>query len=79
MEKEQILEMAIMQLSEKALSDRWDNLPDDENRLFSDMHRLSKQVKNIVKKLSTDVQQILDNYIVKTNLIADHECMYLYV
>ena len=79
MEKEQIFEMVITELSEKALADRRESLPDDESRLYSDVLRLSEQVKNIAKKLSAEEQQILDDYIVKTNLIADHECAYLYV
>lgn len=80
MEKEQIVEMAIRELTEKALQDRRDNLDDSEKQLHSELGVLSAQVKKIMQKLSEEEeQQILDDYIVKTNLIADHDCAYLYV
>lgn len=33
----------------------------------------------MLAKLSTEDHQIIDDYITKTNLIAQHECEYLYV
>lgn len=79
MDKEEIFEMVIRELTENALDKRKEDLCDDEQQLYSEIGRLSVQAHEIVEKLSAEEQQILDDYFTKTNLIADHECAYLYV
>lgn len=79
MDKEEIFEMAIRELTENALLQRKEILSEDEQQLYSEVCELSVQTHEIVEKLSAEEQQILDDYFTKTNLIADHECAYLYV
>lgn len=40
---------------------------------------LSSQARDIVKTLLEEQRNTLEDYFVKANLIADHECAYLYV
>lgn len=79
MDKEEIFEMVIRELTENALEKRKENLCEDEQQLYFEVGKLSVQAKKIVEKLSAEEQQKLDDYFTKTNLIADHECAYLYV
>jgi len=79
MEKSEILESAIRELTEDAVSKRKENLEDSEQQLYDEVKILSAQACEIVKTLPADQQQILTDYFVKTNLIADHDCQHLYV
>lgn len=79
MDKEELFEMAIRELTENALAQRKENLCEDEQRLYDDVVALSSQARSIVKDLSQEQQKILTDYFEKTNLIADHECAHLYV
>lgn len=79
MEKHEIFESAIRELTENAIAKRKENLPDEEQRLYAEAMALSTQARDIVKTLPEDQQRILEDYFVKTNLIADHECAHLYV
>lgn len=78
MEKCEIFESAIRELTEDAISKRKENLPDEEQRLYAEAMALSSQARDIVKTLPEDQRRILEDYFVKTNLIADHECQHLY-
>ncbi|MCI1952118.1 MAG: hypothetical protein LKJ50_03660 [Clostridiales bacterium] len=79
MEKSEILETAIRELTENAINKRKEMLDDSEQQLHADVMTLSTQARDIVKTLPEEQQKILSDYFVKTNLIADHECLHLYV
>lgn len=79
MEKTEIFESAIRELTELAVSKRKENLEDSEQQLYAEVMSLSSQARDIVKALPEDQRRILEDYFVKTNLIADHDCQHLYV
>lgn len=79
MDKEEIFEMAIRELTENALVQRKENLCEDEQQLYDEVRSLSTQARDIVGELPQEQQKILTDYFEKTNLIADHECAFLYV
>ena len=79
MEKTEIFENAIRELTELAVSKRKENLEDSEQQLYAEVMSLSSQARDIVKALPEDQRRILEDYFVKTNLIADHDCQHLYV
>ena len=79
MEKREIFESSIRELTEDAISKRKENLPDEEQRLYAEVMALSSQARDIVKTLPEDQRCILEDYFVKTNLVADHECAHIYV
>lgn len=79
MEKSEIFETAIRELTESAIEKRKEALDDSELQLYAEVKALSSQANQIVKSLPEDQQKILTDYFEKTNLIADHECQYLYV
>ncbi|MEA4954527.1 MAG: hypothetical protein VB096_03290 [Pseudoflavonifractor sp.] len=79
MGKEEILEMVVRELTEKALEDRRESLSEDEQQLYTEVGKLSERARDILAKLPKEEQQTLDDYFVKTNLIADKECAFLYV
>ena len=79
MDKEEISEMAIRELTENALAQRKENLCEEEQQLYVEVQTLSTQACDVVKELPQEQQKILINYFEKNNLIADHECAFLYV
>ncbi len=79
MDKEEIFETAIRELTEDALAQRKENLCEDEQQLYDEVRALSTQARDAVKELPQDKQKIFTDYFEKTNLIADHECAFLYV
>ena len=79
MDKDKIFEMVIREMTENALSCRRENLEEGEQQLYTEVGSLSSRARDIVKELSEEKQKILIDYFEKTNMIADHECAYLYV
>lgn len=79
MEKSEIFESVIRELTEAAIKKRKEALDDSELQLYAEVKALSSQAREIVKSLPEDQQKILTDYYEKTNLIADHECQHLYV
>jgi len=79
MDKEKIFEMVIREMIENALSCRREKLEEGEQQLYTEVGSLSSQARDIVKELPEEKQKILIDYFEKTNMIADHECAYLYV
>ena len=79
MSKTEIIERVIREMTENALALRRDNLLEAEQRLYTEASQLRKSVDDIMKNHSSDEQQILEEFIVKSGLIADHECAFLYV
>ena len=78
MEKQEIFEMVIREMTENAIINRKENLTEDELQIYTEVKKLSSQAHEIVKELPEEQQEILNEYFVKTNLIADHEIAYLY-
>ncbi|MEA4921656.1 MAG: hypothetical protein VB078_12170 [Clostridiaceae bacterium] len=79
MDKEKIFEMVIREMTENALSNRRENLEEGEQQLYTEVGSLSSQARDIVNELPEGKQKILIDYFEKTNMVADHECAYLYV
>lgn len=79
MDKNEIFESVIRELTEAAIEKRKEALDDSEQQLYSEVKALSSQAREIVESLPEDQQKILTDYFEKTNLIADHECQHLYV
>lgn len=79
MEKSEIFESAIRELTEAAIEKRKEALDDGELQLYAEVKTLSSQAHEIIKSLPEDQQKVLTDYFEKTNLIADHECQHLYV
>lgn len=79
MDKSEIFESAIRELTEEAVSQRKENMDESEQLLYAEVRSLSSQAQTIVRSLPEDQQKILTDYFVKTNLIADHDCQHLYV
>ena len=79
MEKSEILEMAFRELTENAINKRKETLDGKEQQLYADVTVLSSQARDIVRSLPEEQQKTLTDYFDKTNLIADHECLHLYV
>jgi hypothetical protein len=76
--KEEIIAMVTRELTEKAMTDRRESLNDEESQLHKEVGKLSKQASEIMARLPKEDQDILDSYFVKTNLITDKECAFLY-
>lgn len=79
MEKSEIFEMVIRELTEAAIEKHKEALDDSDLQLYAEVKALSSQAQEIVKSLPEDQQKVLTDYFEKTSLIADHECQHLYV
>lgn len=79
MEKSEIFESVIRELTEAAVSKCRETMDDSELQLYAKVKALSSQANQIVKSLPEEQQKILTDYFEKTNLITDHECQHLYV
>jgi len=79
MEKEEILKRVVTEMTECALSDRRENCPDEEKCLYREIGELSKMRGQILEKYTQEERQILESYVVKTNIMAEHECEVLYI
>ena len=79
MDKKEIYEMVIQEMTEYALMRRRESCEEEEQKLYQEACALAEQKRDVLAKLSTEDRQVIDGYITKTNLIAQHECEYLYV
>ena len=79
MEKKEIFEMVIQEMTENALNIRRESCNDAEKKLYHDIGELSKQKEEIIEKLPSKDGQVLKDYILKTNLVAVQECEFLYI
>lgn len=79
MDKNEILEMVIRELTEQALVERRKDCDEQERKLYEKTGELSQKRQEILKNLSPEERQVLEDYHVNNSLIADHECAYLYV
>ena len=79
MQKKEIYDMVIQELIEKALSVRRETCSSDEKQFYETLKEKSERTRGVLKQLSEEEYQIVDDYMVTTNLIAQKECEYLYV
>ena len=79
MDKKEIYEMVIQEMTEHALMRRRESCGEKEQKLYQEACALAERKRDVLAKLSTEDRQVIDDYITKTNLIAQHECEYLYV
>ena len=79
MDKKEIYEMVIQEMTENALERRRTSCSEEEQKLYCEVGILSENVRNVLEKLSPEERQAVDDYITTTNRIAQHECEYLYV
>lgn len=79
MEKKEVYDMVIQELIEKALSVRRETCSSDEKQFYETLKEKSERTRGVLKQLSEEEYQIVDDYMVTTNLIAQKECEYLYV
>lgn len=79
MDKNEIFEFVIREMTETALLIHRETCAEEEQQLYKETGVLSRQRREILAKLPPADRQVLEDYIVKTNLIADHECKHLYV
>lgn len=50
-----------------------------KSRFYETLKEKSERTRGVLKQLSEEEYQIVDDYMVTTNLIAQKECEYLYV
>lgn len=79
MDRNEIFEMVIREMTETALLERRKSCAEEEKKLYQEAAALSKQRQDILAKLPPEDRQALEEHEVKNGLIADHECRHLYV
>lgn len=79
MDKKKIFEMVITEMTERALMEYRRDCKEEEKQRYQVLGELSQQRQKILEKLSPEDRQVLEDYFVKSSLIDDHECQYLYV
>ena len=79
MDKNEIYEMVIREMTEAALLERRENCAEEEQQLYAEANALAKQRQELLATLSPEQCQVLEEYFTKTQLIADNECRHLYV
>ncbi len=79
MDKNQLLELVIREMTEAALLKRRENCSEEEKHLYEETAVLSEKRQKILENLSPEDCQVLEDYHVNTEQLADHECRYLYV
>lgn len=79
MDKEKIYEMVLREMTEAALSERRETCDEADRQLYVEADALAKQRQELLHALSPEQRQVLEDYFIKTQLIADHECQHLYV
>lgn len=78
MEKKEIYEMVISELSERALAERRKNCCEEERERYKRITELAEQRKQILEKLSPEEREIVEEHFSQTELMAYHESEYLY-
>ena len=77
MDREEIYEMVIREMTETAVRERNEQSP-EEQELQEKVARLSKEMQEKIKDLPEDVKKAITDYVEATLLAADHDCLYLY-
>lgn len=78
MDRNEILELVIREMTEAALLERRENCA-EEKQLYQEAAVLSQKRQEILGKLPQEDRQVLEEHYVKNSLLADHECRHLYV
>ena len=78
MDRKEIYEMVIREMTEAAVRERNKHSQEDKD-LQNEVSKLSIQVQEKIKDLSEDVKKSVIDYMTVALLAADHDCMYLYV
>lgn len=78
MDRNEILELVIREMTEAALLERRENCA-EEKLLYQEAAVLSQKRQEILGKLPQEDRQVLEEHYVKNSLLADHECRHLYV
>lgn len=78
MEKEQIIEDAIREMTERALQERREAADETEQKMIKEVTELSVQVKQTLDQLPKEERVLITDYLEKKELIADHDCRHLY-
>lgn len=79
MDKSDLVDIVIQEITEMALSVRRENCSYEERKIYSEIGKLSTHKEEVISKLPIEDRQIVEKYIEKINYIADQECKYLYV
>lgn len=79
MDRNEILELVIREMTETALAECRENCAEEKKQLDQEAAMLSQKRQEILAKLPLEDRQVLEEHYVKNSLIADHECKYLYV
>ncbi len=79
MDQKDIFERVICEMTECALAIRRETCEEAEQQLYKKVSVLSKQKQEILAKLTPEEREVMEDYIVTINLIAQHECEHLYV
>ena len=79
MEKEEIYEMVIQEMTEHALTQRREACSEEEKKLYQEENELSEKARHVLEGLPAEERQVVDDYVATTNLIAQQECEYLYI
>ena len=72
MDREELYEMVIREMTETAVRER------NEQELQDKVARLSEKIQEKIKDLPEDVKKSITDYVEATLLVADHDCLYLY-
>lgn len=79
MDKKEIYEMLIQEMTEHALVQRRERFNEEEQKNYQELIELANKKQDIMKKLSSQDRKVLDEFITKIHLIDQDECEYLYV
>lgn len=79
MEKEEIYEMIIQEMTEHALTQRREACSEEEKKRYQEVKELSEKAGRVLEGLPAEERRVVDDYVATTNLIAQQECEYLYV
>ena len=77
MDREEIYEMVIREMTETAVRERNEHSLEDQE-LQEKVARLSKEMQEKTKDLPEDVKKAITDYVEAALLAADHDCLYLY-
>lgn len=79
MEKKQIMEDAVRNLTEHALQKRREQAGENGDTLTDQVRELSTKVKTILKGLPEEERLVLTEFYEKKEIAADQDCQYLYI
>lgn len=79
MDRNEILEMVVREMTEMALLERRENCAEEEKLLYQEVIMLSQKRQKILEKLSAEECQVLEDHYISNSLIADHERKHLYM